>query len=56
MTASKISLLNISAQNIFFYVDYMNDLPAASSFNSRTIMQLEASLYRCSTLIADALQ
>jgi len=56
MTASQLSILNVSAQNVSFYADYMNNLPAASTSNSRTIMQMEASLYRCSTLIAYALQ
>jgi len=55
MTASNLSLLNVSAQNAFFYVDYMNKLPIKST-NERTIMQLEASLYRCATLIAKAMQ
>jgi len=56
MTASQLSSLNVSAQNVSFYVDYMNDMPAASISNSRTIMQLEASLYRCCALIVAAMQ
>jgi hypothetical protein len=56
MTASQISSLNVSAHNASFYVYYMNDLPAASTSNSRTIMQMEASLYRCCALIVAAMQ
>jgi hypothetical protein len=56
MTASQLSSLNVSAQNVSFYVNYMNDLPAASTSNSRTIMQLEASLHRCCALIVGAMQ
>jgi hypothetical protein len=56
MKANQLSLLNASAENVHHYALFINKVPAEPSYNSRTIMLLETSLYRCCALIADAMQ
>lgn len=57
MKANKLSLLNTSAENVRHYALFIiNNMPVESADNSGTIMLIEASIYRCSTSIVDALQ